>query len=113
MESDSGTFVPTGVDFTGNEKAQKTMREVLTLLQPIGPVELLLNGVIPNDPSFFIVNDKVPGIELHTQDDRYFWYHHSNADTMTALNSTELDLCTVTYATIAFIVADLDELLPR
>ncbi|XP_008062614.1 carboxypeptidase Q [Carlito syrichta] len=44
MESDSGTFLPTGLQFTGSDKARAIMEEVMKLLQPLNITQLLSNG---------------------------------------------------------------------
>ncbi|XP_010617888.1 carboxypeptidase Q isoform X2 [Fukomys damarensis] len=40
MESDQGTFLPTGLQFTGSEKARAIMEEVMKLLQPLNITQL-------------------------------------------------------------------------
>lgn len=111
MESDSGTFAPYGFSYAGNANAKAMLQTVMDKLKPIKASQLL-DGGGPGDPEGF-VQDGVPGVELNTADDTYFYYHHSNADTMTMMNSTNLDLCAAVYAVTAFGVADLDQMLPR
>jgi len=55
----------------------------------------------------------VPNIVLNGDDGRYFWYHHTEADTIHALNPNTLDKCLAVWASTAYIIADLDEKLPR
>ena len=55
----------------------------------------------------------VPGMGLNVDGTRYFWYHHSEADTLDKLDPHEVALCVATMAIMAYIVADLPEPLPR
>lgn len=50
---------------------------------------------------------------LHTADQRYFWFHHSDGDTMSVQNPEEMNLCSAVWAVVAYVVADLEEMLPR
>ena len=65
---------------------------------------------IPTDVVSFLQNG-VPAATLYGDDGRYFWYHHTKADTMSVVDSTQLDLAF--YATTAYIIADMDEFMPR
>ncbi|XP_040586354.1 carboxypeptidase Q isoform X3 [Mesocricetus auratus] len=44
MESDSGTFLPTGLQFTGSDRARAIMKEVMNLLQPLNVTNLFSDG---------------------------------------------------------------------
>jgi carboxypeptidase Q len=55
----------------------------------------------------------VPGASLLNDNAKYFWYHHSNGDTMEVLNTDEVDRCAAVWAVHAYTVANLDGLLPR
>jgi carboxypeptidase Q len=44
---------------------------------------------------------------------KYFWYHHSSADTMDKLSPREIAECVALMAVAAYVVADMDEYLPR
>ena len=43
----------------------------------------------------------------------YFSYHHSAGDTMNVMNADDMDDNVVAIASMFFLVADLDETLPR
>lgn len=58
-------------------------------------------------------NLNVPGATLLTRNEKYFWYHHTEADTMTVEDPDSLDLNTAMYAVLSYIVADLSVELPR
>jgi carboxypeptidase Q len=44
---------------------------------------------------------------------KYFWYHHSDGDTMDKLDPHELSACAAAMAAMAWQVADAPEALPR
>lgn len=44
---------------------------------------------------------------------RYFWYHHSEADTFDKLDAAEVARCVAAMAVMAYVVADMPEPLPR
>ncbi|XP_057164074.1 carboxypeptidase Q isoform X4 [Ursus arctos] len=44
MESDEGTFLPSGLQFTGSEKARAIVEEVMTLLQPVNITQVFRAG---------------------------------------------------------------------
>ncbi|XP_070333464.1 carboxypeptidase Q isoform X2 [Odocoileus virginianus] len=58
MESDLGTFLPSGLRFTGSNSARIIMEEVMSLLQPINITQVLKNGD-GTDINFWI-QDGVP-----------------------------------------------------
>jgi carboxypeptidase Q len=55
----------------------------------------------------------VPLASLATDNDRYFYFHHSGGDTMTVYEPGELDLAAAAWTVMAFTVANMDQLLPR
>jgi carboxypeptidase Q len=44
---------------------------------------------------------------------RYFWFHHSEADTVDKLDPDELNRCVAALAVMAYAVAEMPERLPR
>lgn len=110
MESDIGTFTPTGIDFTGNANATKIMTEVLKLLQSIN-ASILDGGGEGTDISPWM-SAGVPGASLKNLNDKYFYFHHSNGDTMTVQDPVAMNLCSAVWAVTAYVVADLDDMLP-
>lgn len=111
MESDEGTFKPLGLIFKGSKKSAATMSEVMKLLGPVNASRLTLDAV-SGDIGFW-VNDGVPGGLLDNANSKYFYFHHSNGDTMTVEDPDALDLCAAVWAVVAYTVADLEDMLPR
>ncbi|KAL4616910.1 carboxypeptidase Q isoform X2 [Arapaima gigas] len=111
MESDMGTFRPLGIQFSGTQQARAIMREVMKLLQPINTTALEEHSEGTDINPWMEAG--VPGASLHTKDRKYFWFHHSNGDTMSVQEPTEMNLCAAVWATVAYVIADLEEMLPR
>jgi carboxypeptidase Q len=111
MECDDGTFKPTGFAFSGGQKASDAILDICQLLKPINANQLLW-GAGGADISK-MQPDGVPIMDLADDMSRYFWYHHTEADTVDKVDSHELNLCTATMAVMAYVVADMPETLPR
>jgi carboxypeptidase Q len=111
VESDGGVFAPEGFGFTGSPKALEIIREIGTLLEPIGAGTIKVGGggadIGPMKPF------GVPQAGLHVEGSKYFWFHHTNADMMDKLDPQEVNKCKAAMAVLAFIVADMPERLPR
>ncbi|XP_004580675.2 carboxypeptidase Q [Ochotona princeps] len=111
MESDLGTFLPTGLRFTGSEKARAIMKEVMSLLEPLNITQVLSDGEA-TDISFWI-RDGVPGASLQDDLHKYFSFHHSHGDTMTVMDPKQMNVAAAVWAVVSYVVADLEEMLPR
>jgi carboxypeptidase Q len=111
MESDGGVFAPRGFGFTGSDSARRMIREIATLLRGIGADSIGAQGGGADIGP--IMQLGVPGMGLEVDGSRYFWFHHSEADTMDKLDPREMALCVATMAVMAYVVADMPERLPR
>lgn len=111
MESDAGTFTPVALQFAGSDAAQKVMEEVVKLLAPLNTTKLEAHGEGTDISPWMQAG--VPGASLHVADSRYFWFHHSEGDTMTVQDPHDMDLCSALWAVVAYVVADLQDMLPR
>jgi carboxypeptidase Q len=111
MESDGGVFKPSGFGFTGSDEAMNILQDIGTLLYSIE------SGVITKGGGGAdigpIMREGVPGMGLRVDGSKYFWYHHTNADTWDKLDKDEFNQCVATMAVMAYVVADMDERLPR
>lgn len=111
MESDAGVFHPLGIQFAGSAAAQQIMTAIGQLLAPINASQVTSGGEGTDiDPW---MQAGVPGASLANENEKYFYFHHSNGDTITVLNTDDVDLCAATWAVTAYSVANLDSLLPR
>jgi len=60
------------------------------------------------------LNDKgVPVMSLLVDDSKYFWYHHTSADTFDKVDFKEFNNCIAAMAIMSYVVADIDLRLPR
>jgi carboxypeptidase Q len=123
MGDDNGAFTPTSFAFTGNDEARAIIEAIVFMLNENGiDVDVTVGGG-------FEGSGQVPAVPRGTVDNNggnpnweesgdafrgnYFFFHHTEADTMTVIDSDDMDTNTAMYAAIAYVVADLDELLPR
>ncbi|NND72435.1 MAG: M20/M25/M40 family metallo-hydrolase [Rhodothermales bacterium] len=111
MESDAGVFKPQGFGFTGSDSAFEIVTEIGTLLDRIESGTITRgDGGADIGP---LMQQGVPGMGLRVDGTEYFWYHHTEADTMDKLDPHEINLCVATMAVMAYVAADLDERIPR
>ncbi|XP_002741376.1 carboxypeptidase Q-like [Saccoglossus kowalevskii] len=111
MESDMGTFTPTGIWFTGSDAARAIVNTVVQLLKPINAT-MLYKGAEGTDIQLWM-NDGVPGASLANEHPEYFWFHHSDGDTMTVMDPHQMDLCAAAWAVVSYVLADMEDMLPR
>jgi carboxypeptidase Q len=111
IESDGGVFRPSGFGFSGSDSAMAIVRQIGGLLRRIG-ADTVTNGGGGTDIGP-ITALGVPAMGLETDGPRYFWYHHTNADTPDKLDPREMAQCVAAMAVMAYVVADLPEKLPR
>ena len=111
IESDGGVFSPEGFGFSGNESAREIVEEIHELMKPIGANTISEGGRAADVAP---LNDEgVPVMSLKVGGSKYFWYHHTNADTFDKIDFNEFNRCIAAMAIMAYVVADLDEPLPR
>ncbi len=111
IESDSGGFAPRGfsVDMADDEKealAAKQLAAIVSLLEDVGATESRAGfsgaDVSPMTPH------GVPTMGLWVEGDKYFDYHHTDADTLDKVDPDELRRCVATMAVGAYILAEMD-----
>jgi carboxypeptidase Q len=112
IETDSGTFEPSGFGFTGSGRAGGIIRGVTTFLGErlgVGGFELGA-GEMDLRP---LVEEGVPALGLRQRPNNYFWFHHSDADTVDKVDPIALRRCTAALAVMAYAIAELETPLPR
>ena len=111
IESDAGVFAPKGFGFTGSDKARTIVADIHKLLEPIDAQNISDGGrAVDIAP----LNDLgVPVMSLKVEDSKYFWYHHSEADTFDKVKFDDFNNCIAAMAVMAYVVADMPEKLPR
>ncbi|CAH0717361.1 unnamed protein product, partial [Brenthis ino] len=112
MESDEGTFAPLGLAVAGTQEARCIVAEILKLFKSIN-ASTLVEDDSPGSDITVITNKGVPGASLHNANERYFWFHHTEGDTMNVESPEELDLCAAFWTAVAYIIADISVDIPR
>ena len=110
FESDGGVFRPTGVGFSGSDSAMIVVRQVAALLGRIGA-----DGVTPGGGGVDIgpiTRLGVPSMSINVEGGRYFWYHHSPADTPDKIDPRDMARCVAVMAVMAYVLADMPDRLP-
>lgn len=112
MESDTGTFDPVGLDFSGTPEAVCIFKEIISLMTPINATMFMTP--IGGGPDISVWTDRgFPGASLLNKNDKYFWFHHTQGDSMLVENSDSLDKCAALFAATAYVAADLSIDLPK
>ena len=111
IESDGGVFRPTGFGFTGSEAARAILKRMAPLLKRVGADSIGPNGGGADIGPIMALG--VPGMGHNVDGTKYFWYHHTEADNVDKLDPREVAMNVAAMAVMAFVVADLEERLPR
>lgn len=111
VESDAGGFTPRGFTSNAGEEAMVTLKAIGELLRGVG-----IQDVYPGGGGADISPMTGDGVVLagfRPDSARYFDLHHSPADTFDKVNPRELHQGAAAIAALVYIVADLEEPLPR
>ncbi|KAG6552889.1 hypothetical protein Mapa_005544 [Marchantia paleacea] len=138
IESDIGTFTPIGISITSSKEARTILTDIgQQLLSGIGSGNV--TGTEYGEDVSYLAEQGIPAGSLQVMDPRigdhannpcrgfgdgvsgeteplksaYFWYHHTEADTIDKLDPEQLQHCAATMAVWTYAVANLDSLLPR
>jgi carboxypeptidase Q len=111
LESDNGVFRPFGIAVVGTDSAIAMLRRIAPLLGRIG-ADSVTRGDAEADVEP-LLEAGVPGAGLYVDRTRYFWYHHTNADTPDKLDPRDVARCVATMAVYAYVLAEMPETLPR
>lgn len=111
MESDTGVFEPRGFSFTGSEKAMPYLESIVGLLDAVGDLKMKWGAGVSD--IMYLLQEGVPVMGLDVNREKYFWYHHTEADTVDKLSRDEFNRCVAAYAVMAYVVADMPDRLPR
>ena len=112
MESDNGAFNPKGFVLAAGDSAADVVQQVAGLLQPINATGVQRVESSPAADITPLAEAGVPTMELDVDGSRYFWYHHSEGDTLDKLDPVDLAHCVAAMAVMAYVVADLPSSLP-
>lgn len=111
MESDNGVFTPRMLTFGGGEGGVEMMTRIAGLLKAAGVDSARAGGPQADISPLFALG--VPVATIDTDPTRYFWYHHSDADTIDKIDPADLARNVAIFAVIANVAANLDRPFPR
>jgi len=111
IESDGGVFKPQAFTFTGSDAAFDILKQIALLLDRIDADAMVKGGGGADIGPITALG--VPGLGLNVDGTRYFWYHHTAADTIDKLDPNDMARCVATMAVMAYIAADMADPLPR
>ena len=111
IESDAGVFRPRGFGFGGSAAAYAIVSEIGNLLERIDAGTIAPRGGGADIGP--LMRAGVPGMGLSVDGSKYFWYHHTDADTIDKLDPADMARCVAAMAVMAYVVADLPQPLPR
>lgn len=104
IESDMGTFAPQGFSTNAKGVTRAQIEDISTLLAPIHATTIE-DGEGGADIS--PLEDKgVPVLGLKVDDTKYFWYHHTEADTPDKLDAREMSDCVYAMAVMSWCFAN-------
>lgn len=112
LESDSGVFEPASIGFSGSASARAIIREIGTLLTPLGLSEIVGGGG-GADIGPISQAGNTPMMAYLGNPARYFTIHHTPADTVERITPEEVSKAAAAIAVLAYVVADMPERLPK
>ena len=111
MESDNGVFTPHGINYSGDSTGLPRVRELAHLLARIAADSVAAEG--PEADVWPLNQLGVPTLAINSDPSRYFWYHHTEADTIDKIDPRQLAECVSVMAVMANTVANMEDRLPR
>jgi carboxypeptidase Q len=111
IESDRGTFRPEGFSVVGTKEARRAAEKWAAPLARIGADKIFEQGSEADVAQ--LEQDGVPTMALIDDESKYFWFHHTDADTIDKLNPRELAACSAAMAVMAYQAAEAPLPLPR
>ena len=104
LESDNGAFTPKGVRLTGPDSLLPVVKGFLAPLARIGVTQASMGD--PEADVTPLAEAGVPALALDIDASRYFWYHHTDADMMSALDPHQVALCVATMGVVVLQAAN-------
>jgi carboxypeptidase Q len=111
MESDNGVFRPLAIQVGAGAGGLAMMQSIASLLAAVGIDSARTGGPQADIGPLFAAG--VPVASIATDATKYFWYHHSDADTMDKIDPADLAKNIAIFAVIANTVANMEGTLPR
>jgi len=111
MESDNGVFNVTGAGITAGEGGLAIATDIASLFSSFGATTVTAGGGGADTSPLTALG--VPAMSPTVDGTKYFWYHHSDADTMDKLDPREMAENVALLSVLAYVVADMPGTLPR
>ena len=102
MESDRGGFTPRGFTISATRSARQRIQSWKPLLEPYGLTDFNQEG--GGADISFLARLGVPLLGYLPDSQRYFSYHHSQADTFDKVNRRELELGAAGMAALTYLI---------
>ena len=113
IESDSGAAHPLGFDVKAIPAVIDALRPVQTVLQSIGATVLQPTTYPPGADIAAMSEAGIPAFGIMQDGRNYFNYHHTAADTLDKISSTDLRENAAAMAVLAYALSNMKEPLPR
>lgn len=111
LESDNGVFTPRGVTWSGGAAGMAVMKSVVPLLRRVGADSVAPGGGQADIGPIMALG--VPAITINVDQSRYFWYHHTEADTPDKIDPVDMQKVVAIMAVLANTIGNLEERIPR
>lgn len=112
LESDSGVFEPASLGFSGSAAARVIVRDIGSLLAPLGLAEIAGGGGGADIGPIAQAGNTPMGAYLGSPN-RYFAIHHTPADTVERIAPSEVSKASAAIAVLIYVIAEMPETLPR
>lgn len=113
LEADYSCLASTGLIYNGADELGCVLAEIIAMAGPSATSGLLVQAPSVKSDMDLFSEINVPVVTLLGDDGRYFWFHHSEADTMTAVNSAQLDRCLGLWTSTVYVLANLQNPISR
>lgn len=109
FEFDVGVFAPSHIRFTGDEKIFKKIKNFEKLLKLVDKDLVVAEGGGGVDIGAIVKQANIPAMSLSTgAESHYFWYHHSDTDTMDKISPADLKKCVSAIAVTLYLYSEMD-----
>jgi carboxypeptidase Q len=104
IESDAGVFAPTGFNTDAKGKDREALEDIAKLLAPVHANSITDGGGGADIGPLKTHGAVMAGLEVHGE--RYFWFHHTDGDTVDKLTEHEVNDCVYAMAVLAWCYAN-------
>jgi carboxypeptidase Q len=104
IESDAGGFSPRGIGLDMKDEQRRQIQQYRNLFLPYGVYDF--EGHESGADISSLAHTGVPAAGLRPDSQRYFDYHHTDADVFEAVNHRELKLGAVTLSALVYLVSE-------